>query len=100
MTGAALLARLSAAGAAVTLDPDGRVRIAGAARLPAGLLDLARRNREALADALARHRLAAFYVQAAGEALAALTAPDPDLDRERSGLAAAPAPVAVVAGKA
>ncbi len=49
MTGGALLNRIAAAGATASLDPDGRVRIAGASRLPAGLLDLLRQNRAAVA---------------------------------------------------
>ncbi len=53
MTGAALLDRIAAAGAAASLDPDGRVRIAGASRLPTGLLDLLRQSLAEVAEALA-----------------------------------------------
>ena len=58
MTGGALLDRIAEAGAAASLDPDGRVRIAGASRLPAELLDLLRQNRVAVAEALATSRAA------------------------------------------
>ena len=54
MIGGALLDRIAEAGATASLDPDGRVRIAGASRLPAELLDLLRQNRVAVAEALAR----------------------------------------------
>ena len=56
MTGEALLDRIAAAGAAASLAPDNRVRITGASRLPAELLDLLRQNREGIAGALVRRQ--------------------------------------------
>ena len=80
MTAAALLDRVADAGATASLDPDGRVRIAGASRLPAELLGLLRQNREAVAEALAR-RLAdpadAAELAAMAEHYAAPPDPDP-----------------------
>ncbi len=77
MTAAELLGRAEAAGAVASLAPDGRVRIAGAGNLPAGLLDLLRGDRDGIAAALAARRAA---VGAAGaEAGSGSTAePDPE----------------------
>ena len=83
MTGGALLDRVAAAGAAASLDPDGRVRIAGASRLPAELLDVLRQNRAAVAEALAASR-AATVGRAAD---ATLVAPDPGDAMERAAMA-------------
>jgi hypothetical protein len=85
---AALLARIAEAGATAALDPDGRVRIGGASRLPPALLDQARQNRDALAAVLAERRRAASLVAAADHAAEALAAPDPELARERAETAA------------
>ncbi len=77
-----MLDRIAETGAAASLDPDGRVRIAGASRLSAELLDLLRQNRAAVAEALAASR-AAVVDQAAD---ATLVAPDPDDAMERSAM--------------
>ena len=80
MTAAELLGRAAAAGAVASLDPDGWVRIAGAGGLPAGLLDLLRRNRVAVAEELARREVDpadAAERAAMAEHFAAPAAPDP-----------------------
>ena len=82
MTAAATaLARIEGAGAAAALDPDGRVRIARASRVPAE-----RSTREAGAGAAST--AAALLRAAAEEGVEALAAPDPDLARERAEVAA------------
>jgi hypothetical protein len=48
-----VLARIEAAGGKATLRPDGRVAIGNASRLPPGLLEEARRHREAVAALVA-----------------------------------------------
>lgn len=78
-----MLERIAAAGATASLDPGGRVRIAGVSRLPAGLLDLLRENKAAVAVALAG-RGEASANHAADPTPAA---PDPDDAAERAAMA-------------
>ncbi len=81
---AAVLARIEGAGAAASLDADGRVRIARASLVPSEVVEAARRHRDELARLLAERKRAAFLLRAAEDAAAALAAPDPDLARERA----------------
>jgi hypothetical protein len=53
VTAAMVLARIEAAGGIAALRPDGRVAIGNASRLPPGLLEEARRHREAVAALVA-----------------------------------------------
>jgi hypothetical protein len=93
--GAGLLDRITAAGAAASLDPDRRVRISGVSRLPEELLVLLRENRAAIAEALARRDAepdGATERAAMAEHYAAPPEPDPyrpsDPDPLRDGLLA------------